>query len=171
VQPLDRIRAIAERVAAERGLEVWEVQSRRESVGHVVRVFIDKPGPAATSEESVSIEDCAEVNRELSTILDVEDPLPFTYVLEVSSPGLDRPLRNRADYARFAGRRAKVVVTEAVDNQTAFEGRLRGVQRESGERGDEAGGEEDVVLLETRPGRVHRLPMRLISRGRLDVEF
>jgi ribosome maturation factor RimP len=158
VQPLDQIRAIAARVAADRGLEIWDVQSRRESVGHVVRVFIDKPGPAATSEESVSIEDCTEVNRELSAILDVEDPLPFAYVLEVSSPGLDRPLRNRADYARFAGRWAKVVVTEAVDNQTAFEGRLQGL-------------EQDAVLLETRPGQVHRLPMRLISRGRLDVEF
>ncbi len=91
-QPLERIRAIATRVAASRGLEIWDIQSRRESGGHVVRVFIDRPGPSATPEESVSIEDCAEVNREMSTILDVEDVLPFTYTLEVSSPGLDRPL-------------------------------------------------------------------------------
>jgi ribosome maturation factor RimP len=87
MQPLEQIRAIAERVAASRGLEVWDVQSRREASGHVVRVFIDRPGPAATPEESVSIEDCEQVNREMSTILDVEDPLPFAYTLEVSSPG------------------------------------------------------------------------------------
>src|SRR5690606_30430835 len=128
MQPLDRIRAIAERVALSRGLTIWDIQSRREAVGHVVRVFIDRPGPSATPEESVSIEDCEQVNRELSTILDVEDPLPFSYTLEVSSPGLDRPLRVAGDYQRFAGGRAKIVVREAVDNQKAFEGRLRGLE-------------------------------------------
>jgi ribosome maturation factor RimP len=158
MQPLDQIRAIAERVAASRGLEIWDIQSRREAGGHVVRVFIDRPGPSASPEESVSIEDCEQVNREIGTILDVEDPLPFTYTLEVSSPGLDRPLRGVGDYRRFTGRRAKVVVKEAVDNQKAFEGRLRGI-------------EGDDVLLEAPNGRMHRLPLRLISRGRLDVEF
>jgi ribosome maturation factor RimP len=106
----------------------------------------------------VSIEDCEQVNRELSTILDVEDPLPFAYTLEVSSPGLDRPLRGLDDYARFAGRYSKVVVSEAVDNQKAFEGHLRGVE----------GGH---VLLQAPNGRMHRLPFRLITRGRLEVEF
>jgi ribosome maturation factor RimP len=156
-QGIESIRAIAERVAASRGLEVWDIQSRREAIGHVVRVFIDRPGPAATAEESVSIDDCEQINRELSTILDVEDPL------EVSSPGLNRPLRGAADYERFAGRLAKVVVSEAVDNQKAFEGRLRGVDPDS------ALG--DAVLLEAANGRVHRLPLRLIVRARLEVEF
>ena len=156
--PLEQIRAIAVRVAASRGLDVWDVQSRREASGHVVRVFIDRPGPAATPEDSVSIEDCEQVNREISTILDVEDPLPFTYTLEVSSPGLDRPLRDTGDYRRFAGRLAKIVVSEAVDNQKAFEGRLRGLENED-------------VLLEAPNGRVHRLPLRLIARARLEVEF
>src|SRR6476646_3689142 len=113
MQPLEQIRAIAERVAAQRGLVIWDIQNRREAVGHVVRVFIDRPGPSATPEESVSIEDCEQVNRELSTILDVEDPLPFTYTLEVSSPGLDRPLRGVDDYQRLAGRYAQLVVSEA----------------------------------------------------------
>ena len=158
MQPLEHIRAIAERVAASRGLTVWEIQSRRESSGHVVRVFIDRPGPAATPEDSVSIEDCEQVNREMSTILDVEDPLPFAYTLEVSSPGLDRPLRGGDDYRRFAGRLAKVVVSEAVDNQKAFEGRLRGMDGSD-------------VLLEAPNGRMHRLPLALITRGRLEVEF
>ncbi|HZJ31089.1 MAG TPA: ribosome maturation factor RimP, partial [Vicinamibacterales bacterium] len=98
------------------------------------------------------------VNREISTILDVEDPLPFAYTLEVSSPGLDRPLRGEDDYRRFAGRLAKVVVSEAVDNQKAFEGRLCGL--DAGE-----------VLLEGPHGRMHRLPLRLITRGKLEVEF
>lgn len=158
VQPLERIRAIAERVAASRGLEVWDLQSRREAIGHVLRVFIDRPGPSATAEESVSIEDCEQVNREMSAILDVEDPLPFAYTLEVSSPGLTRPLRGPADYVRFTGRLAKIVVREPVDNQTAFAGRLRGVA-------------DEAVLLEAPHGRVHRLPLGLITRARLEVEF
>ena len=158
MQPLEQIRAIAERVAAARGLEIWDIQSRREAGGHVVRVFIDRPGPSATPDDSVSIEDCEQVNREIGTILDVEDPLPFAYTLKVSSPGLDRPLRSLDDYRRFTGRWAKVVVSEPVDRQKAFEGRLSGV-------------DEDVVLLEAQNGRLHRLPVRLITRGRLEVEF
>ena len=155
---IEHVRAIAERVTRSRGLEVWDIVSRRESSGQVIRVFIDRQGPAATPEESVSIEDCEQVSREIGTILDVEDPLPFTYTLEVSSPGLDRPLRGADDYRRFVGRLAKIVVSEAVDNQKAFEGRLRGV-------------EDTAVLLEGPRGRIHRLPIALITRGRLEVEF
>jgi len=158
MEPLEQVRVIAERVARSHGLEVWDIVSRREPQGQVVRVFIDRPGPAATPEESVSIEDCELVSREIGTILDVEDPLPFAYTLEVSSPGLDRPLRGENDYRRFAGRLAKIVVSEAVDNQKAFEGRLRGM-------------EDGTVLLEGPRGRMHRLPLRLITRGRLEVEF
>jgi len=163
MQALEHIRAIAERVARSHGLEVWDIVSRREPQGQVVRVFIDRPGPAATPEESVSIEDCEQVNREMGIILDVEDPLPSTYTLEVSSPGLDRPLRGEDDYRRFAGRLAKIVVSEAVDNQKAFEGRLRGIERTA------AG--DAVVLLEGPRQRMHRLPLRWITRGRLEVEF
>ena len=158
MQPLEQIRAIADRVARSHGLEIWDIVSRRETTGQVVRVFIDRPGPAGTPEESVSIEDCEQVSREIGTILDVEDPLPFAYTLEVSSPGLDRPLRDERDYRRFAGRLVKIVVSEAVDNQKAFEGRLRGV-------------EDRTVLLEGPKGRMHRLPLQLITRGKLEVEF
>jgi ribosome maturation factor RimP len=157
-QAAEQVRAIATRVAGSRGLHVWDLQVRREAGGCVVRVIIDRPGPAASPEDSVSIDDCEQVSREIGTILDVEDPIPYAYTLEVSSPGLDRPLRDAGDYRRFTGRLAKVVVAEPVDNQKAFEGRLRGV-------------EEDAVLLETSNARIHRLPLHLITRGRLEVEF
>src|SRR5882672_7930931 len=122
-----QVRSLAGRVAGTYGLDIFDVQYRREAGGMVVRVQIDRPGPAASAEESVSVEDCARVSRDLSAILDVEDVVPTAYILEVSSPGLDRPLRQADDYRRFAGRRAKIVMREAVDGQTFFKGRLAGV--------------------------------------------
>jgi ribosome maturation factor RimP len=158
VTPLERIRAIAERVAATYGLTIDDVVMRREGAQHVLRVVLDRPGPAATPEESVSITDCETVSQELGTILDVEDLLPDKYTLEVSSPGLDRPLKMPGDYQRFAGRLAKIVMREPINRQTAFAGRLRGV-------------EGDEVLFESEGGKLVRLPLGLISRARLDVEF
>ena len=169
----------AERVARSYGLEVFDVQLRRESVGTVLRVVIDRPDPGKPApavskelsadarrrleEESVGIADCQRVSHDLSALLDVEEDelataaLGQAYTLEVSSPGLDRPLRHEADYRRFQGRLAKVVTTEPLNGQSAFAGRLAGVE----------GG---VVLLEE--GRkVHRVPLARIKRGRLDVEF
>ncbi len=156
--PLERIREIAARVAATYGLLIDEIVMRRERGANVLRVVLDRPGPAATAEESVSIADCERVSQELSTILDVEDLLPDSYTLEVSSPGLDRPLREARDYDRFAGRLAKIVTREPVNRQTAFAGRLRGIDGSD-------------VLFENEGGKIVRLPLGLISRARLEVEF
>jgi ribosome maturation factor RimP len=153
-----RVRDAAERVAAGFGLEIFDVQFRREAAGMVLRVQIDRPGPAATAEDSVSIEDCSRVSRDLSALLDVEDVIPSKYTLEVSSPGLDRPLRSAADFQRFAGRWAKIVMREAVDGQSYFKGRLRGV-------------ESETVLIEAEDGRQHRVPVGVIARANLEVEF
>jgi ribosome maturation factor RimP len=158
---VDRVRAAAARVAAGYGLDVFDVQFRREAGGMVLRVQIDRPGAAATAEESVSVEDCARVSRDLSAILDVEDVIPTAHTLEVSSPGLDRPLRHVEDYRRFAGRRVKVVMSRAVDGQSFLRGRLGGVEA----------GEEPVVLVDGEDGRRYRVPFGVISRGNLEVEF
>jgi len=156
--PLERIQEIAARIAAAYGLEIFDITMRREGGGEVLRVVLDRPGPAATPEECVSIADCEKVSQELSAILDVEDVVPRAYTLEVSSPGLDRPLRKAEDFRRFAGRAAKIVTREPVQRQTAFKGRLRGV-------------DGDDVLFEKEGGKHVRLPLTLISRARLDVEF
>ena len=157
--PLERVREAAVRVAASYGLDVFDVELRREGGQQVLRVVLDRPGPNRTAEESVSLEDCARVSEELSAILDVEDVVPADrYTLEVSSPGLDRPLRHADDYRRFAGRRAKIVLAEPVSRQTAFAGRVLGV-------------EGDDVLFESEGGKQVHLPLRLITRARLDVEF
>ncbi len=86
---------MASRVAAGYGLEIFDVQFRREAPGMVLRVRLDRPGPAAHAEDCVSVDDCARVSRDLSAILDVEDVVPTAYTLEVSSPGLDRPAARR----------------------------------------------------------------------------
>ncbi len=153
-----RIRTLAARVAAGYGLDIFDVQYRREAQGMVVRVQIDRPGPAATAEESVSVEDCANVSRELGALLDVEDVVPTAYTLEVSSPGLDRPLRSTDDYVRFAGRAAKLVMREKVDGQGYFKGVLAGV-------------EDGAVLIDAEDHKRHRVPVGLITRANLEVEF
>jgi ribosome maturation factor RimP len=158
VDLVQHVRGVAERVAGTHGLEIFDVQFRREAAGMVLRVQIDRPGPAATAEDSVSVDDCAKVSRDLSAALDVEDFVPMAYTLEVSSPGLDRPLRNAADYERFAGRRAKLVMREAVDGQTYFKGRLGGID---GRR----------VIIDTDQGRRHLVPLGIITRANLEVEF
>ena len=155
---IERVREAANRVAGSYGLDIFDVQFRREAGGMVLRVRIDRPGPAASAEESVSVDDCANVSRDLSAILDVEDVVPTAYTLEVSSPGLDRPLRGVGDYERFAGRRAKLVMRQPIDGQGFFRGRLGGVD----------GGD---VLIEAEDGRTHRVPIGVITRAHLEVEF
>ena len=155
---IERVREAAARVAGGYGLEIFDVQFRREASGMVLRVRLDRPGPAASAEESVSVEDCANVSRDLSAILDVEDVVPAAYTLEVSSPGLDRPLRHAHDYARFAGRRAKIVMGEKVDGQGFFRGVLAGV-------------DEDAVLIDADDHQRHRVAIGLITRANLEVDF
>jgi ribosome maturation factor RimP len=163
---LARVRERAERVAHSYGLEIFDVQLRRESVGTVLRVIIDRPDPGTPTtpeQDSIGIADCQRVSHDLSALLDVEEEdleqpaLGATYTLEVSSPGLDRPMRHEADYRRFTGRLAKIVTNAPVNGQSAFSGRLAGV---------DAG---HVLLEEGR--KVHRVPIAEIKRGRLEVEF
>src|SRR5690606_11133652 len=163
-----RLRQAAGRIAASHGLEVFEIQLRREPVGWVLRVTIDRPAPpdevldsgAAIEEEPIGIEECQRVSEDLSALIDVNDALTeglSEFTLEVSSPGLDRPLRGERDYRRFRGRLAKIVTAEPVERLVHFFGRLAGLE------GDE------VLLQEGR--RTHRVPLRVISRARLEVEF
>lgn len=186
---LARVREVAERVARSYGLEIFDVQLRREAVGMVLRVVIDRPDPGIPSPavagasaegsrgeaeggaevlrdpagDSVGVADCQRVSHDLSALLDVEEDelgesaLAQAYTLEVSSPGLDRPLRHEADYRRFTGRLAKIVTSTPIDRQSAFAGRLGGV--------------EDGTVLLHEGRRIHRVPLAAIKRGRLEVEW
>jgi len=113
----ERVRAIAERVAATSGLEVVDIELHGAGKSRMLRVFLDKPA-------GVTHEDCALFSREFGTILDVEDVVPGSYVLEVSSPGLDRKLTRAADYERFTGSKVKLMTREPVNGNRHFEGRL-----------------------------------------------
>src|SRR5215831_13053417 len=112
------VRGIADRVASSSGLEVVEIELRGGGKSRMLRVFIDKPA-------GVTHEDCANFSREFGTILDVEDAVPgASYVLEVSSPGLDRKLSTPADFERFTGSLVKLMTRDPVDGNRHFEGRL-----------------------------------------------
>ena len=129
---LEKVRHIAERVAGSSGLEVVDVEVAGAGKHRTLRVFIDRPfkdrlgaAPAADGPDGVTHEDCAKFSREFGTIVDVEDAFPGgSYVLEVSSPGLDRKLTKAADFERFRGQRLKLMTREPVDNNRHFEGKL-----------------------------------------------
>jgi len=129
---LDKIRQIAERVAGSSGLEVVEVEVCGAGKHRMLRVFIDRPGtvpaadrPYGDRPDGVTHEDCAKFSREFGTIVDVEDAVPGgSYVLEVSSPGLDRKLTKAADFERFRGQRVKLTTRDPVNNNRYFEGKL-----------------------------------------------
>jgi ribosome maturation factor RimP len=133
---VERVREIAERVAASSGLELVEVEILGGGKARMLRVFLDKPAAAPVAEqvaendplagmaEGVTHEDCARFSREFGTILDVEDVMPGSYTLEVSSPGLDRKLIKAADFTRFTGSRVKLTTRQPVGSNRHFEGRL-----------------------------------------------
>jgi ribosome maturation factor RimP len=150
-QLIDNIRAVAERVARSYNLEIFDVQFRREPIGWMLRVFVDVPFDAdapwpdeaerrSRAYASPTIQDLEHVSRDLSAVLDVEDTIDQSYTLEVSSPGLDRPLR------------------AAADRQSHFEGRLGGFV-------------DDSIVIETTPGKRQLIPLSLVTRARLEVEF
>src|ERR1700735_5252273 len=121
---VERVREVADRVAASSGLEVVDVEFLGGGNARMLRVFLDKPAAGNDPLAGVTHEDCATFSREFGTILDVEDVMPGSYTLEVSSPGLDRKVIKPADFTRFTGRRLKLTTRQPVGENRHFEGRL-----------------------------------------------
>ena len=141
-------------------MELVELQFKQE--GHnnwALRIFIDKPA-------GITLDDCVTVSREVEAVLEVEDPIKTAYRLEVSSPGLDRPLVKPEDYARFAGKKVKVKTAEMLDpderghDRKTFTGVLLGL-------------EGDLVRIEQtdKKGGVVEIPLGLVARANLEIEF
>ena len=116
-----RLRDLIEGVVEGQGYELVEVELKGAGNHSVLRIFIDRP-------EGVSLKDCELISHQVGTVLDVEDLIPFSYTLEVSSPGLDRKLYKESDYTRFEGKLAKIQTRIPLKHQKVFRGRLRGVQ-------------------------------------------
>jgi len=148
---LEHIWEIAERVATSEGLALIDVELKGGRSNPLLRIYIDKP-------QGVSHADCVLVSEQVSAILDVEDPFPASYTLEVSSPGLDRALTRPSHYEHFSGRRARLVLREPVGEQRVLEGRL-------------AGFEAGKVRLDLGEGGQMELEISNILKARLVVEL
>jgi ribosome maturation factor RimP len=149
----ETLRDVAERVTSSRGFELVDLEVKRAAGGQFVRLFVDKPG-------GIRLDDLQSVSEEVSAILDVEDPIDSPYTLEVSSPGLDRPLKSEADYRRFQGRLARLSSYEPIDGRRHWTGRIASVE-----------GGAVTLALEKEGGAVARIPLDKIAHGRLEVEF
>lgn len=147
----DRIREIVERVANSEGMELVDVEYKGHGHASVVRIFLDKPG-------GVTHADCQLISRQVGAIIDVEDLIPTRYVLEVSSPGLDRKLLKESDYQRFSGKMVNLLLKVPRHGQKRYQGKLLGL-------------EGSQVLLEMQGGETIHIKLSEVERTNLVVEF
>ncbi len=147
----ERVRGIAEQTAIDHGVELVHAEVAGPEGSPVVRLFIDKPG-------GVTHDDCSQVSHQVSTVLDVEDFIHAGYVLEVSSPGIERGLYKRADYERFAGSIAKIKTRSLIKGQRNFRGRILGVA------------DDNVIVEDRTSGRVE-VPLDGIVKANLEADL
>jgi len=141
---------LLEPVVTGMGYELVEIEYNPSSGRGVLRLYIDH-------EDGIVLDDCTDVSNQVSALLDVEDPIPGHYNLEVSSPGMDRPLRGIKDYERFTGEIVNIRIGMAIDGRRNFKGRLCGV-------------EGDEIIIEC-DGQQFYLPLASIEKARLVPEF
>ena len=144
-----KVRSFLETFLPTMGLELFDLQFRREGHGWVLRIFID-------AEKGISLDDCSAVSRELGTYLDIEDCIGHPYHLEVSSPGLERPLRSIADFLRFQGKKAKVKLHAEFDGRKVYEGVIAEVA-------------DEYATLQGSDGKTVRVTMAMINKARLAI--
>ncbi|WP_027718248.1 ribosome maturation factor RimP [Desulfovirgula thermocuniculi] len=145
------VEELARPVVASLGMELVDVEYVKEGGRWYLRVFIDKPG-------GVTLDDCQAVSERLDPLLDETDPIPHSYHLEVSSPGVERPLKKPSDYERFAGRRVQLTTFTSLDGQKRFTGHLVGLV------------DQEVVLV-TDDGRERRIPLAQVAQARLKATW
>jgi ribosome maturation factor RimP len=156
----DRLHALVEPVVLAHGAELVDVELKNEN-GWILRVYVEKQGASAermsTKQAAVDLELCSSIARDLSPALDVADPIPHRYSLEVSSPGIERPLKREADFVRFAGEKAKLKLAKGAGGQKVLVGRLGQVR-------------EGVLSIED-GGRSYDVPLDDVVSARLVFEF
>lgn len=150
------VRGIAQPILDSMGIELVDIEFGRVGRDAVLRLFIDKEG-------GIMLDDCADVSRELSLVLDVEDVIACNYSLEVSSPGLDRPLKKPSDYQRFSGRLIKVRTYEPLlddkgNKRKTFIGKLDGLV-------------DGVVKMTLKEGQTASIPLERVAKANLEFEL
>lgn len=158
-----RITAMAEQAAAPAGIEVVEVELKGSGRSHLLRIYIDRP-------EGVSHADCELISRAVSAALDAEDPIPGSYELEVSSPGVERKLTKWQDWVRFCGSKAKVVLREPVQPAYPENAERTGGPIKSFD-GNILRAENQTVTMELAGGAIVSFPMGLVDRANLKFEW
>lgn len=147
----EKIGEIAAHTAEENGLELVHTQVVNTGKRLTITVFIDKPG-------GVTHEDCSKVSRKLDTILETENVVPLTYLLEVSSPGLERQLYSQKDFEKFAGSLAKVKTVTAINGQKNFRGRIQAV-------------ENDEIIFDDKTSGTIRFPYKIVAKANLEIDL
>ncbi|MGA7828520.1 MAG: ribosome maturation factor RimP [Geobacteraceae bacterium] len=156
VNILDKIDGLLQPLVTSLGLELVDVEYKREGRQMMLRIFLDKVG-------GITLDDCAAVSKEFSALLDVEDIIPGKFTLEVSSPGLDRPLKSLSDFVRFSGKLVKVKTFEAIADDAgnlrkSFLGQILGVNG-------------DVLLLKLLDGQSASIPYAAVAKANLEFEM
>lgn len=147
---IDRVSTIADPILSNEGMELVDIEYRREVKGWVLRLYIDKEG-------GITLDDCTRVSQEVGRNLDIEDFILTPYTLEVSSPGLNRPLKKEEDFIKYRNRLIKVKTFSPMENRRQFKGRLLGVS-------------EDRIEIETEGG-VYQIPLSNVAKANLEIEF
>jgi ribosome maturation factor RimP len=147
---VDRVRTIADPILSSEGMELVEIEYRREATGWVLRLLIDKEG-------AITLDDCARISREVGRTLDVEDFISVPYSLEISSPGLTRPLKNERDFVKYQDHLIKVRTTDPIGNRRQFKGKLLGIS-------------ENRIEIEV-DGEIFQIPLSNLAKANLEIEF
>ena len=146
---LDRVQVIVVPILSTQGMELVEVEYRREGNGWVLRLYIDKEG-------GITVEDCSQVSQEVGRNLDVEDFISTPYTLEVSSPGLNRPLKSRRDFSKYRNHLIKLKTVDPIQNRRHFKGKLTGVS-------------ETWIEIEV-AGEVFQIPLSNVAKANLEID-
>ena len=147
---VDRVRAIADPILSNEGMELVEVEYRREGRGWVLRLYIDK-------ESGITVDDCSRISQEVGRSLDVEDFILTPYTLEVSSPGLTRPLKNQKDFLKYRNHLIKLKTIDPIENRRQFKGKLLGVH-------------DNQIEIEV-DGGVFQISLSNVVKANLELEF
>ncbi len=147
---IQEISKTIEPILQSQGLELIDVEYNREAQGWVLRIYLDREG-------GITVEDCAEASRELGAILEVRDLIPNRYVLEVSSPGVTRPLKRPEDFNKYQNRSVKIKLFMPLEGRRNFKGKLLGLK-------------EDKVSVESER-RIYEIPIQNIAKANLELDF